>query len=199
MVDDALAANPPHARRDIQALLRKRGSELEKLMREGKAPSYDDLVGWEFAGTNLGAVTDLLGIRKFKKGFYRGDPRVPHRASHGPREFIQGYNVVVKQNGIANPHVAHPDERAPKRHGFYRVHPVDASAKESKYPNALILHYGLGRNGGNPAALLRDYLVQPFGDDPDLLLGKAYLAIGGLRIPAGYFVLVRHNQHQFTG
>ena len=199
MVDAALAASVPHARRDLRALLAKRGSELEKLMREGTAPSYDELVGWEFAGTNLGAMTDLLGIRKFKKGFYRGDPRVPHRAIHGTSDFIQGYNVVVKQNGIPNPHVAHPDERAPKRHGFYRVQPVASGAKDAKYPNALILHYGLGRNGGNPAAFLRDYLVQPFADDPDLLLGKAYLALGGLRIAAGYFVLVRHNKHDFAG
>jgi hypothetical protein len=176
------------------ALVKAPSSELEAKMRAGTAPDLDTLVGWEFAGTNTGAMTDLLGIRKFKKGFYRGEPRV----SEGPEPFIQGYNVVVAQNGIGAPSIARPSEDTPKRHGFYRVHRVIAGARDAKYENALLLDYGLGKNGANPAGLLRDYLVQIDPKDPDLLLGKAYLALGA-RVPAGFFVLVRHNRHDFTG
>lgn len=186
----------PYASRDVLALVKAPASELEAKMRAGVAPSFESLEGWEFAGTNTGAMTDLLGIRKFKKGFYR--PTAP-RVSSGPEPFIEGYNVVVAQNGIGAPHVARPSEEAPKRHGFYRVHRVVAGAKDAVYPNALLLDYGLGKNGANPAGLLRDYLVQIDPADPDLLLGKAYFALLGGRIPAGFFVLVRHNKHGFRG
>jgi hypothetical protein len=62
----------------------------------------------------------------------------------------------------------------------------------------LLLDYGLGGNGlfGPP---LRDYIVQVYPDDPDLLLGKAYLAFGSLRIPVSFFVLQRLRTHAFQG
>jgi hypothetical protein len=168
-------------------------AERDALMRSGVAPRFEDLEGWEFDGTNTGAVTDLLGIRKFKKGFYRGIPRSPR----GPEPFLQGYNVVVAQNGIGAPHVPVPDAERAKRHGFYRVYAVQPGAVDSLYPNALLLDYGLGDNGLDPSSLLRDYLVQVYPDDRDLLLGRAFLALGGARIPAGYFVLRRANRFDY--
>jgi len=38
---------------------------------------------------------------------------------------------------------------------------------------------------------LRDYVVQPDPADPDLLLGKAYLALGPFRVPSNFFVIER--------
>jgi hypothetical protein len=166
----------------------------DAVMRAGTAPSFESLAGWEFAGTNTGGASDLLGIRKFKKGFYVGAPRVPH----GPAPFIQGYNVVVEQNGVGNPHVATPDDATAKRHGFYRVQAVVAGARDAVYPSALLLDYGLGRNGIEPSGLLRDYVVQVYADDPDLLLGRAFFALGGLRIHGGYFVLARNNRFDYA-
>lgn len=192
---DSLATSIPYATRDVMALVKAPVAELEAKMRAGVAPAFDDLLGWEFAGTNTGSITDLLGIRKFKKGFYEGPPRV----GEGPTPFIQGYNVVVRQNGIGAPYAGKPTDEAPKRHGFYRVHRVIEGARDAKYPNALLLDYGLGKNGADPSALLRDYLVQIDPSDKDLLLGKAYLSLLGMRIPAGFFVLVRHNRHTFEG
>ena len=71
-------------------------------------------------------------------------------------------------------------------------------ARDARYPNALLLDYSLGGNGlfGPP---LRDYVVQVYPDDPDLLLGKAYLALAGLRIPLSFFVLKRLRSHDFAG
>jgi hypothetical protein len=192
---DSLAASVPFATRDVMALVKAPTAELEAKMRAGTAPSFDDLLGWEFAGTNTGSITDLLGIRKFKKGFYEG----PARVTQGPTPFIQGYNVVVRQNGIGAPYTARPSDASPKRHGFYRVHEVIEGARDAKYPNALLLDYGLGKNGADPSSLLRDYLVQIDPADKDLLLGKAYLSLLGMRIPAGFFILVRHNRHEFKG
>lgn len=169
--------------------------QREALMLNGTAPRFTDLVGWEFAGANALTLTRLIGIRKFVKGFYEGPLRGP---SGGPTPFIQGYNVDVRQNGDEEPHIAKPSEEKPKRHGFYRVHAVDPAARDSRYPNALLLDYGLGGNGlfGPP---LRDYLVQVYPDDPDLLLGKAYVALAGLRIPVSFFVLKRMRKSTFAG
>ncbi len=166
----------------------------DAVMRAGVAPALESLAGWEFAGTNTGAITDLVGIRKFRKGFYVGAPRVPH----GPQPFVQGYNVVVAQDGIGKPHVAVPSEAHAKRHGFYRVHAVDPASADNVYPNALLLDYGLGRNGIEPSGFLRDYLVQVYADDADLLLGRAFVALAGARIHGGYFVLSRSRAFDFA-
>lgn len=165
----------------------------EALMLGGTAPKFEDLVGWEFAGANSLILTRLLGIRKFVKGYYEGTPL----SATGPTPFVQGYNVDVRQNADDAEHLYYPSDEKPKRHGFFRVHAAVPGARDAKYPNALLLDYGLGGNGlfGPP---LRDYLVQIYPDDPDLLLGKAYVALGPVRIPVSFFVLKRLRKHSFT-
>ncbi|MDQ3032955.1 MAG: hypothetical protein M3Y87_11095 [Myxococcota bacterium] len=182
----------PRRRYSWLEILREIGQgERETLMTNGTAPRFEDLAGWELAGGNALGLTKLLGIRKFTKGFYEGAPR-----AEGPSPFLQGYNIVVRQNGDEAPHVYVPSEEKPKRHGFYRVHAVQPGARDARYPNALLLDYSLGGNGlfGPP---LRDYIVQIYPDDPDLLLGKAYVALAGLRIPVSFFVLKRLKKHAF--
>lgn len=166
----------------------------ESILRTGIAPSLDSLVGWEFRGANGSLVTRFLGIRKFVKGFYEG----ADRSETGPTPHIHGYNIVVHQNADDDAHLYSPSDAAPKRHGYYRAHRVVAGAYDAMYPNALLLDYGLGGNGpfGPP---LRDYLVQIYPDDPDLLLGKAYVALGPIRIPVGFFVLERLKKHEHRG
>lgn len=167
--------------------------QREAIMVSGIAPSFEDLVGWEFAGANTLPILRLVGIRKFCKGFYEGPA-----LDDGPEPFIQGYNISVKNNADDAPHIFKPKPDAPKRFGFYRLHRVVEGARDDRYPNAHMLDYSRGANGifGPP---LRDYLVQVYPDDPDLLLGKAYLALFGLRIPTNYFVLKRLHQHDFAG
>ena len=167
----------------------------ETIMMNGTAPAFDSIAGWEFRGANGSVVTRLIGIRKFAKGFYEGGR---DRSPGSPGPFIQGYNVIVRQNADDAEHLYSPSAEAPKRHGYYRVHKPALGAKDSRYPNALLLDYGLGGNGpfGPP---LRDYIVQVYPDNPDLLLGKAYLALGPLRIPAGFFILERLKKHDHLG
>lgn len=166
----------------------------ETIMRTGRAPYYDSLSGWEFRGANGSVATRLIGIRKFVKGFYDGDDRHPS----GPSPHMHGYNIVVRQNADDAEHVYWPSGEHPKRHGYYRVHRPLEDARDRHYPNALLLDYGLGGNGlfGPP---LRDYLVQVYPDDEDLLLGKAYIALGPVRIPAGFFILERLKKHDHRG
>lgn len=165
----------------------------ETMMMNGTAPAFDSLAGWEFRGANALILTRLIGIRKFVKGFYEGPDR-----DTGPTPHIQGYNIVVRQNADDAEHLYYPSAEAPKRHGYYRVHKSVEGARDARYPNALLLDYGLGGNGlfGPP---LRDYIVQIYPDDPDLLLGKAYVALGPVRVPVSFFILERLKKHDHRG
>lgn len=155
--------------------------ELEKIFVRGVQPNLDDLVGWEFRGINhlplnRLPVANLVGIKKFVKGFFRTeDGRV------------MGYNSPVKNNALDGRwHVA------PKKFGFYEVAPVDPTARDNFYLHAVLLNYGKGKNPAyDPSQVLRDYVVQVDANNPDLFLGKAYGAFGPLRIPTNFFILER--------
>lgn len=155
--------------------------ELEKIFQRGSMPDLDALVGWELRGINhlplnRLPVAQLAGIKKFVKGFVRREDGV-----------VTGYNSPVKSNALDGRwHVG------AKRFGFYEVDAVDATARDNAYLHAVLLDYGKADNGPlNPMSLLRDYLVQVDPANPDLFLGKAYGAIGPLRIPLNFFILER--------
>jgi hypothetical protein len=157
---------------------------LEQIFLRGTTPDLAGLAGWEFRGLNSPHHFKYLGIKKFVKGFWRdGDGAT------------WGYNYPVEQNAIDGGWFGKPSVANPKRFGFYRVEPVDPTARDNKYLHALLLDYGKGRNPRlDPSAGLRDYLVQVDAGDPDLLLGKAYFALGPLRLPTySFFILERHQ------
>ncbi|RMH40859.1 MAG: hypothetical protein D6689_12420 [Deltaproteobacteria bacterium] len=173
--------NRPSAR--VLELERMSPADLERLFVDGATPDPDALAGWEFRGLNTPSYFKLLGIKKFIKGFFRknGD--------------LYGYNCPVVQNAIDGPWIAKPSDDQPKRFGFYRVDRVDPTARDNAYLHALLLDYGRGDNPRlDPSRGLRDYLVQPDRDNPDLYLGKAYYAVGRLRVPTrSFFILERHR------
>jgi hypothetical protein len=57
----------------------------------------------------------------------------------------------------------------------------------------LLLNYGASLRNPRRGVerLLRDYLVQPYAQNPDLLLGKAYFAFGSRRVFSNFFVIER--------
>ena len=174
------------------ALARSGDRDLEFVLRCGTAPGLENLVGYEFKGYNTPFITQVLGFRKFKKGFFAAFGQSPETGE------ISGYNVDVEQNPIDQPWIARPSEANPKRHSFYRVYRVRRAERDNLYPNALLLNYGLGGNAvWNPAGLLRDYLVQVDPENNDLLLGKAYFAIGPARVFPSFFVLERNNESNY--
>lgn len=171
------------------------GDVLEAIMLRGAAPPFEELVGWEFDGWNVGMLAGGFGLnRKFRKGFYEGPAR-----TEGPSPFIQGYNIPMHQDGADKPHRAKPSDESPKRFGFYRVFDASKSPRHHRYGKALLLDYSLGGNGFSAPSLLRDYLVCVHAGNADLLLGKAYLALGPLTVLGGYFILQRARQHAFKG
>jgi hypothetical protein len=157
-------------------------AELERRLRGGRAPALGSLVGFEWRGFNTGWAPRLLGIQKFIKGFFQAEGRV------------EGYNITVAQNGLAAPWLPLPVPENPKRYAFYHVTAVDAASVDNHYPAALLLDYGASaRNADAPvlARRLRDYLVQPDSANAGLLLGKAYIALGALRLASNFFILER--------
>ena len=157
---------------------------LEEIFVRGVTPDLAGLAGWEFRGLNSPTFFKLLGIKKFVKGFWRDAAGA-----------TWGYNYPVEQNAIDAGWFGLPSVAAPKRFGFYRVEPVDPTARDNRYLHALMLDYGKGDNPRfDASAGLRDYLVQVDAADPDLLLGKAYVALGPARVPTfSYFI---HERHQ---
>jgi len=160
--------------------------ELEIVFQRGVQPDLDGLAGWEFRGTNTPGWAKLVGIKKFIKGMRRGEGGD-----------VYGYNCPVEQNGLDAPWIAKPDDAAPKRFGFYRVAPVDPTSRDNAYLHAVLLDYGRGDNPRlDPSRGLRDYLVQVDAASDDLFLGKAYYAVGPLRVATSFFILERHRPNQ---
>ena len=166
------------------ALARAPRREIELALVRGATPDAGALVGWEFRGINRPAWARLAGIKKFVKGFFRGeDGRV------------MGYNAPVVQNVLDGRWRTKPSDTVLKRFGFYEVAPVDPTRRDNAYLHAVLLDYGRGGNPRwDPTSGLRDYLVQVDPEDPDLFLGKAYYALGPLRVHSNYFILERFRR-----
>jgi len=173
---------------DLARLSRR---EHDAIFAGGTPPQLDKLTGWDFSGWNCSLLPRLGGFQKFVKGFYRGP-------EHPPGE-CAGFNTPVIQNGIDGEWLGLPADDEPRRFGFYRVR-IAAEAETCGGPaGAVLLDYGA--HPANPrldvSRLLRDVLVKVEGD-PDLLLGKAHLAIGRWKF-VGYFLLERRRRHHFLG
>lgn len=183
---------PSAAALQLEQLTRR---ELELVFQRGVMPDLDGLAGWEFRGINVLPLNwlpigSLVGIKKFLKGFYRAE------AARGGDARIMGYNSPVVCNVLDGRWHTKPSDTAPKRFGFYEVYPVDATARDNVYLHALLLDYGKGNNPRFDITRgLRDYLVQVDPTNPDLLLGKAYYAVGPGRIGGlNFFILERHRR-----
>ena len=159
-------------------------AELELAFVRGEMPDLDQLVGWEFRGINHPFWASIAGIKKFVKGFFRNeDGRV------------MGYNCPVVQNVLDGRWHTKPSDTAPKRFGFYEVAPTDPTARDNAYLHSVLLDYSKGGNKRlDPTNGLRDYLVQVDPENPDLYLGKAYYALGALRVHSNFFILERFRR-----
>jgi hypothetical protein len=140
-------------------------------MRRGEAPDPGLLAGAEFRGANTAAWTVRLRMQQFVKGFERR-----------PDGTLRGFNRRVAQDW----RWASPGERF----AFFALRSVDLTSRERRYPNALLLDYGAAGNPWfDPSRPIRDYLVRVDPGSDQLLLGRAFLALGPLRPSPTFFVL----------
>ncbi len=169
-------------KRKLEDIAKLSDKELEDVYENGTTPDPEKLVGWEFCGYNVPFITKLLGIKKFKKGFFKeGDD-------------VFGYNIPIYQNDITGPWRCRPVDHNPKRFGWFSVKEVKPDMKENKEPNSLILNYADGKNMPWEGSMLRDYIKQIDPDNEDLYLGKAYFAVGPARIAPAFFIIERDRK-----
>ncbi len=150
--------------------------ELEQLMRTSPAPDLEAIAGHEWAGYNTPITTQFLGIRRFIKVFTRD------------ASGISGHNLRVSGHRLDEPWSLRGD-RASATIGCYRV--IPGGQHGARYPLSALIDYGAFRDQQWVVRSIRDHLVQPVAAEPDVLLGKAFFTLGGMSVPAGYFVLER--------
>lgn len=166
--------NPPASSATFLAVAGDPPAGLRDRMRRGHAPDPAALDGFEYRGVNTARWARLLGMDRFVKGFA------------GER----GYNRRVRRGPRTDPWLP-TDGHEPEPFAFFSVEPVDAAAKDNRYLDSLLLDYGRFATGPfDPAGNIRDYLVG-LDASADLLLGRAFVALGPARVQATYFVLER--------
>lgn len=160
--------------------------ELEEVFLAGGPPAVDSIIDWEFRGYNHSPrLVDVARLRKFIKGFFLS-----------PTGQAFGYNTPVVQNGLHGEWVAKPRDEAPRRFRFYRLSVVEQAADDldARYRGALLLDYS---KAGNPRFAiyrgLRNYMRQAEKGSDDLLICKAFFALGSRRRQVNFFFLERHR------
>jgi hypothetical protein len=178
----ALLSAPSDAFRGFAAMS---DDALERVFRESEGPEPEALVGHEWRGFNTPWWTRVLGIQKFIKAF-----------DTTPRG-VEGWNIRVTQRGIDVPWTQQPSPEDPRAFGFFDVRRVDTKSRDARYPRATLLDYGssprnrITRIDDLTMKVLRDYVVQPDARDPNVMLGKAYIALGPFRLYSNFFVIER--------
>jgi hypothetical protein len=165
---------------------------LDPLMVSGTVPTLADVVGYEFRGWNIQGLTEVLGTRKFIKGFYTDDPAAPT---------AWGYNMPVEQNGREKPWVPKRKNGEPIRYYFFRLLP-GPKVKDAIYSRTLVVDYRQwpGYSPFNPVRYTVDYLVYPDPANRDLIVGKSYAQLGSsIRPLLGFFILFRIGPSNYSG
>jgi hypothetical protein len=179
-------AHPTLPSADYLALVRTPASTLASLMMRGDTPDPVALVDWEWRGTNMPASSRLLGLRRFIKGF-----------GPGPGDSIVGYNVSVMGADLSSPWLGRRQRDGRREWAGFTAGPVDPTARDNVYLHAMFLDYGAVANPeSGVAGMLRDYVVRVAPGSDELLLGRAFIAAGPLRVSVGWFALERLSRVQ---
>lgn len=165
---------------------------LDPLMVSGGVPALTDVLGYEFRGWNIQGLTEVLGTRKFIKGFYTEDPAAPT---------AWGYNMPVEQNGRDKPWVSKQKNGQPVRYYFFGLLP-GPKLKDAIYSRLLVVDYRKWAEYSpfNPVRYTVDYLVFPEPANRDLLVGKSYAQLThGIRPLLGFFIMERLRPSGYDG
>lgn len=157
--------------------------ELEHLLASGHAVAPERLAGFRYRGIGL-AMPRLVArvAQKFVKVFHQ-EPGA---------DTVRGWNVRIRQDGLDAPWT--PATIAGKRitYGHFEVVAAGTHPRCDHYRDAMVLDYGRLERRLSPFATVRDYVAALAPDDPSLLIGRMYLALGPWRIATpSYFLLVR--------
>jgi hypothetical protein len=174
----------------FEQLASLRNDQLEAVLKAGTPPTAADLTGYEFRGWNQNSGTDIIGTRKFIKGFY----------GVMPDGTGWGYNMPVEQTGMNQPWKPKQQNGKDIRYGFFRLLP-GTRMKDSVYPAMLVVDYRQWPDYFvlSPIKYTVDYLAFVDPGNPNLILGKSYSQFLGLRMFLGFFLLDRLRQSGYEG
>ena len=159
----------------LETLIRLPLRRLAAVHAAGTRPDVAALAGQEYRGINRPATSRLLGIRRFVKGFALDSDGSAH-----------GYNKQVRGAALDRPWTPHRRKDGRVAYAPFVVLP----GPEDRSPACLLLDYGApARREPGVAGRLRDVLVRVNPGSDELLLGRAYLALGARRMPVGWFLL----------
>jgi hypothetical protein len=165
----------------FEQLSRSSDRELEALFAASPPPDFDSLVGFEWRGYNTDPNLRYLGLKKFIKTFFR--------AQYGD----EGCNIKVFQNAFTEAWTPRMRQGKVDAFAFYLVRPQDTPTRLERNPRALLIDYAASPR--NPVyhveRTIRDYLVRPVPDDPDVMLGRAFVGIGRVRVVSSFFLIQR--------
>ncbi len=170
----------------FEELIETKPRELDRLMKQGARPQFDEIVGYEFRGHKNYAFRKRAQERKFIRGFF-GQPQKDH---------LWGYNVPTVQNALGEKWIPEIDGSQPVRHLFFKVIPSERY-RDPKCDPSLVLDYAASGEYEfwDYAKNMVDYMVYPDPVNKDLILGKRYEKVSFIFISVmmftGYFVLER--------
>jgi len=170
----------------FKELAKADAATLEKILRTGPAPDWEQMNGYIYNGWNLTPPARLLSGEKFKKGFLK--------KSDGK---VWGYNEYVEQDkrGLNGQWNTMLKNGRPNHMGFYRISYVQDEPPQKffrPYEHLGYFNYNLPENKGIYLFFrtIRDFIVLPNRDDHSLILCKAYVHIApGLNFFYCYFML----------
>lgn len=153
-------------------------------MLAGKGPDLGSIAGWEFRAWCQPPSLPSAVLGKHRKGFYRlgrgGDA-------------LGGYLIPCRGGGgPAGPWIDRLRGPGAARVAWFLAGPAEGG----RYPGSVVVDYGRAGNvpGWSPLAALREYLVQPRDDDPDVLVSAIEFRAGSQVRHLGTCVLVRDRQ-----
>ncbi len=155
-------------RRDFARLCSAPPRVVARALMEGGAPGLDALAGWEFRGWYSPPSLPSILLPKHRKGFYG--------LRDGGGAALGGYLVPCRRGNFRTPWVSILVGPGSARGGWFLASP----ASGGRYPGSVVIDYGrAGRvPPWNPLGFVREYLVQPWPDDPDVLVSAVELRAG---------------------
>ncbi len=177
----------------FEDLATKSLKELSEIHANSAAPTWDSIKGWEFRGYNRlpalahGIMWMLSNIR-FIKVFYEDQDLGGQRS---------GVNLQVTRGGLKDPWVCRPGPGGVGvgKVGYYQVRdPGEVGAKDY-CAHGLFIDYDPERNTLLTGKGLKDFLVQPDPNNPDVLLGQAFMTGLPIKQSPTYFILERFQPY----
>jgi hypothetical protein len=158
------------------------GSELTALLRAGRGPEPEALVGRRYRALSLGPLSGRGGRRKAFRAFFH--------APRGPA--VEGCERAALPGPVESPWAMVVDPGDGLAPGWFVV-------ERDGGPTRLDWTRSRRNPTSDPRRGLTELLVEARPGDPTLLLGRRFQRVAGLLVPLGWFLLADAGAHGADG